>query len=62
MYQGIYRSRVVHPSDFEQVLQRGRDNNVKYFMSTSGTYNDSVTSLKYCNSHGNYLRFFFCKF
>jgi len=51
MFQGIYRSKVIHPDDFQQVLQRGRDNGVKYFMSTSGTYNDTIESLKYCNEH-----------
>lgn len=51
MYQGIYHGKVVHDEDFDLMLKRGRDIGVKYFMSTSGTVEDTIESLKFCSSH-----------
>jgi len=51
MYRGVYRSKVKHPDDMNDVIQRGRKQGLKYLMCTSGCYSDAIESLQLCEQY-----------
>lgn len=53
MFRGVYRDKVRHPSDWDQVLQRSWDNHVEKIVVTAGSLEESREALAVARSHPN---------
>ncbi|KAJ3319000.1 hypothetical protein HDV06_006751 [Boothiomyces sp. JEL0866] len=54
MYQGIYRGKVAHTADIEQVIQRAKESQVASMIITGVTLESSVKAIEYAQKYSLY--------